>query len=66
MKWDDFLKADISVGNISSDQIKTDIECPKCGAKVYFNSSIVLTTYPPQYSYWCDCGWHGTSFMRWR
>ena len=36
---------------------KTDIDCPKCGEKVYIDNGIVLTTYPERYSYLCPCGW---------
>lgn len=37
----------------------TDIDCPKCGKKIYVRTDIVLTSYPPQRQYECDCGWVG-------
>lgn len=40
----------------------TDIECPKCGKLVYKRTDIVLTSYPAQYQYECDCGWIGYAF----
>jgi len=42
--------------------IRTDIECPECGALIYKNISLVLTSYPPQYQFHCEkCGWTGVS-----
>lgn len=38
---------------------KTNILCPDCGRYIYRDMSVVLTTYPPQYYYNCECGWHG-------
>jgi transcription elongation factor Elf1 len=39
---------------------KIYIECPKCGGVAVIDSSIVLTSYPPQYEWFCpDCGAHG-------
>lgn len=63
MIWDDFLNKDVS--SRYNGQIKTDIECPKCGRKIYYDSTKVLTTYPVKYSYWCSCGWSGTAYERW-
>ena len=38
----------------------TDIECPKCGEKIYKDTMTVLTTYPPQSRYVCmKCFWEG-------
>ena len=39
------------------DREKTDIKCPKCGKNIKRVIGTVLTTYPPQYRYECDCGW---------
>lgn len=37
--------------------------CPECGSELY-KDSITLTTYPPQYCYYCnDCGFRTTSFQ---
>lgn len=41
--------------------VLTNIECPKCGKAIYERTDIVLTTYPPQKSFFCKCGWHGTA-----
>lgn len=34
--------------------------CPECGLELH-RDSIVLTTYPAQYCYFCDCGFRTTS-----
>ena len=60
--WDDF---NLRYSNLLSGQILTDIRCPQCGYRIYFDSTKVLTSYPAQYSYWCGCGWTGTSTRRW-
>ena len=37
--------------------------CPECGAELY-KDNITLTSYPPQYCYYCnDCGFRTTSFQ---
>lgn len=42
--------------------VRTDIECPECGALIYKNISLILTSYPPQYQFRCvKCGWTGIS-----
>lgn len=28
--------------------------CPKCGHLAVVDASIILTSYPPQYSYYCE------------
>ena len=61
MEWDEFTGV---MGNYNG-QVETDIECPQCGKKIYFDSRVVLTSYPPQYSYWCTCGWSDTSTRKW-
>ena len=63
MAWDEFI-SDGSFKTELDGQILTDIEGPKCGRRVDYDSTVVLTSYPPQYSYWCKCGWHGTSYIR--
>lgn len=55
MKWDDFLSEPIDVK--WDMQLLTDVECPKCGRKIYIDTSIVLTSYPAKYKCWCSCGW---------
>ena len=63
MKWEDFLNRDIS--NDNNGQMLTDIECPKCGRRIYYDSTIILTTYPDKYVYWCSCGWKGFAHDWW-
>ena len=41
---------------------KTDIECPRCGEKIYKDTRFILTTYPPKNRYVCmECFWEGTA-----
>lgn len=28
-------------------------KCSKCGAQLYINDGVVLTSYPPKYQYYC-------------
>lgn len=42
---------------------ETDIDCPECGKKIFKRTDIVLTTYPEQYQYECECGWVGYAFV---
>lgn len=37
--------------------------CPECGLELH-KDNIVLTTYPAQYCYYCDCGFRTTSFQQ--
>lgn len=46
-------------------QILTDVDCPKCGRKIYLDNTIILTSYPEKYRYWCPCGWEGYSHVKW-
>lgn len=56
MTWEEF-KQQKSLEYATNLKI-TDIECPECGNKIYVNTAMVLTTYPPQQRYEClDCGW---------
>ena len=62
MKWEDFKKERQRQGVAYYKYIKTDIECPKCGKTIYRLADVVLTSYPPQYGYYCkNCGWSGTA-----
>ena len=63
MTWDEFLNNGVS--DKSFGQVQTDIECPKCGRKIYFDKTVVLTTYPAKYSYWCTCGWSDVTAVKW-
>lgn len=65
MKWEEFKRKGPEMSTYDG-QILTDVECPRCGKKVYYNSTVVLTTYPAQYEYWCkECGWSGSAFAKW-
>lgn len=64
MKWNEFLNG--ATTSITADgQVLTDIECPKCGRKVYLDTTIILTSYPVKYKYWCRCGWSGCAHIKW-
>ena len=63
MTWEEFL--DKKVEGFTG-QMQTDIDCPKCGRKIYWDSTLVLTSYPAKYSYWCSCGWSDTAPLRWK
>lgn len=63
MKWEQLL--DEQMANNYNGQIQTDIECPECGRQIYLDTTIVLTSYPCKYKYWCSCGWSGTAHIRW-
>jgi len=39
-----------------------NVACPECGRPLWRRNDVVLTTYPEQYQYECDCGWRGTAF----
>ena len=58
MEWSEYQKQRSANINLSKWEI-TEIICPECGEPVYRDKSIVLTSYPVQYSYNClNCGWH--------
>lgn len=61
MKWEEFKK-EYSETVTSTNWEETNIECPKCGRKLFKRTDIVLTTYPAQYQYECNCGWIGYAF----
>lgn len=63
MMWEEFL--DHSVDTEYNGQRKTDIQCPKCGRNIYIDLTVVLTSYPCKYHYWCTCGWTGCTANRW-
>lgn len=63
MEWSEFLDQNIS--NNYNGQVLTDINCPKCGRKIYYDRTIVLTSYPEKYRYWCSCGWVGSAHRIW-
>lgn len=58
MTWEEFRKQPTT----TEDYEDTDIECPKCGAKIKRYTRMVLTTYPAKYHYCCfNCGWYGVA-----
>lgn len=61
MKWDEFRKQYSETVAVTNRE-ETNIECPKCGRKLFKRTDIVLTTYPAQYQYECNCGWIGYAF----
>lgn len=63
MTWQEFLNENIDWKYTGQEQ--TDIECPRCGRNVYLDKSIVLTSYPEKYLYWCSCGWHDCAPSKW-
>ena len=63
MTWNEFLNKNIEYQH--NGQVRTDIDCPECGRKIYFDSTIILTTYPAKFHYWCSCGWTGAAHERW-
>lgn len=58
MKWEDVEKQYPKTSACTNLQ-KTDIDCPICTKKIYKRTDIVLTSYPTQYKYECECGWVG-------
>lgn len=64
MKWNEFNEQEIDCFALTRHK-KTNIECPMCGGKVYFDSC-VLASYPAKYFYWCKCGWSGYSAIKWK
>ena len=61
MKWSEIENY---IPETPSNREKTDIECPKCGKYIYRRTDIILTSYPPQYRYECDCGWVGSAYAK--
>lgn len=57
MTWEEF-KAQQQMEHLLHAK-ETNIECPKCGQKLYVRTDIVLTSYPPKRNYFCNCGWSG-------
>lgn len=60
MKWEDLVNK-MPPPEVFENRIKTNVECPKCGKLLWKRTDIVLTSYPPQYQYECDCGWWGSA-----
>lgn len=58
MKWEEFEKQYPQTSSYTNLK-ETDIDCPRCGKKIFKRLDIVLTSYPAQYQYECKCGWIG-------
>lgn len=58
MKWEDVKKQYPETSRFMNRK-KTNIDCPKCGKKIFKRTDMVLTTRPVKYQYECECGWIG-------
>ena len=62
MTWQEFRDIKLEKGTRSRYEYKeilTDIECPICGDKIYRDDSVILTSIPPKYRYFCKkCNWN--------
>lgn len=62
MKWEEYKnKIQLNLNFEKREQV--DVQCPNCGKNIYKRLDIVLTSYPEQYQYECDCGWVGYSYQ---
>ena len=61
MEWEQYEK--LMPKKINEPMTQVDVKCPKCGKKIWRRNDIVLTTYPAQYQYECECGWIGYAFI---
>jgi len=64
MKWEEVQKQRPE----TSKYTKTDIECPKCGKKIFKRVDIIVLSsysapYSEQYQYECKCGWVGYAYV---
>ena len=48
MTWEELLD-NSNIVDLNG-QVKTNIECPKCGRPIYLDNTIILTSYPAKYS----------------
>lgn len=63
MTWEDYEKLRPIKAEIYQARTQVDVKCPECGKKIWRRNDIVLTSYPAQYQYECDCGWVGYAFI---
>lgn len=61
-KWEDYSSIKQTFDFITPSRTKVDVACPECGKQLWRRNDIVLTSYPAQYQYECDCGWIGYAF----
>ena len=64
MKWEQY-KYMMPHEPVFLDKVRTNIECPRCGKNLFQRTDIVLTIYPAQYVYECECGFVGYSHAKW-
>lgn len=61
MKWEE-LKA-IRFDTTERKFVDTDVECPNCGAFLKKRTDVILTSYPPQFEYYCpNCHFRGSNY----
>ena len=63
MTWEDYEKLRPIMSEAFKRITQVDVKCPKCGKKIWRRNDIVLTSYPAQYQYECECGWVGYAFV---
>ena len=63
MKWNQYEKQMPIKPEEWQHKPQVDVECPKCGKKIWRRNDIVLTSYPEQYQYECECGWIGYAYI---
>ena len=61
MEWEQYKE--LTPEKINEPKTQVDARCPKCGKKIWRRNDIVLTTYPAQHKYECECGWVGYAFI---
>ena len=63
MDWKEYKQMRIATLPQRLDRTKMDIKCPECGEYIYRDDTVVFTSCPPQYRYFCaSCGWWETSY----
>lgn len=63
MTWDELLSMDVA--SKYNGQVRTDIQCPQCGRYIYLDNTMILTSFPAKYRYWCSCGWTDCAHIKW-
>lgn len=66
MKWEQFERMNNRYMQEYTNKILTNIECPKCGKYLFQRTDMILTNYPEQYQYECECGFVGYSHAQWK
>lgn len=63
MEWEEYRQMRIATMPQHLNKTKTEIKCPECGEYIYRDNTIILTSHPAQYRYFCEsCGWWETSY----